>query len=64
MNIQMKNVNLYHIGYSLETIRSMPNGFKLLDNANNPRPDWFEYWPMRDFLLKTKLNPIPKTFGS
>jgi 2-polyprenyl-3-methyl-5-hydroxy-6-metoxy-1,4-benzoquinol methylase len=56
MNIQMKNVNLFHIGYSPETIQSMPNGFKLLDNANNPRPDWFEYWPIRDFLLKTKLK--------
>jgi ubiquinone/menaquinone biosynthesis C-methylase UbiE len=52
----MKNVNLFHIGYSPETVQNMPAGFQLLDNASNPRPDWFEYWPIRNFLLNTKLK--------
>lgn len=56
MNIQMKNVNIFHIGYSPETIQNIPEGFKLLDNSNNPRPDWFEFWPIRKFLKENKLK--------
>jgi hypothetical protein len=31
-------------------------GFKLLDNSDNQRPDWYEYWPIRNFLLNTPLD--------
>ncbi|MGD0501194.1 MAG: hypothetical protein ABSD02_00500 [Steroidobacteraceae bacterium] len=31
-------------------------GFEVLDNSANERPDWFEYWPMRKFLLNEALN--------
>lgn len=30
-------------------------GFGVLDNSSNERPDWFEYWPMRRFLLNESL---------
>jgi len=31
-------------------------GFRVLDNSANERPDWYEYWPMRRFLLNEKLD--------
>ncbi|MDP9082814.1 MAG: hypothetical protein M3N50_03500 [Pseudomonadota bacterium] len=31
-------------------------GFLVLDNSGNERPDWFEYWPMRKFLLAENLD--------
>lgn len=31
-------------------------GFLLLDNFANERPDWYEYWPMRQFLLNQALD--------
>lgn len=31
-------------------------GFAVLDNSANPRPDWFEYWPMRTHLLRETLD--------
>jgi hypothetical protein len=27
-----------------------------LDNSGNERPDWYEYWPIRKFLLNEKLD--------
>lgn len=31
-------------------------GYLLLDNSSNERPDWFEYWPIRKFLLHETLD--------
>jgi hypothetical protein len=31
-------------------------GFDVLDNSSNPRPDWFEYWPIREFLRSEALD--------
>jgi hypothetical protein len=31
-------------------------GFDVVDNSPNERPDWFEYWPMRKFLLSEALD--------
>jgi hypothetical protein len=31
-------------------------GFGVLDNSANQRPDWYEYWPIRNFLLKGPLD--------
>jgi hypothetical protein len=31
-------------------------GFLVLDNSANERPDWFEYWPIRKFLLNEPLD--------
>jgi hypothetical protein len=31
-------------------------GFEVLDNSGNERPDWFEYWPIRKFLLNEALD--------
>ena len=31
-------------------------GFLVLDNSANERSDWFEYWPIRKFLLGRPLQ--------
>ena len=49
-------VHLYHIAYSRETLDLSPEEFVILDNTKNERPDWFEYWPIRNFLNSAVLN--------
>lgn len=49
-------IHLYHIAYSQETLQSAPAEFLILDNLKNERPDWFEYWPIRNFLNSSVLN--------
>lgn len=31
-------------------------GFEVLDNSANVRPDWYEYWPIRNYLLNHALQ--------
>jgi hypothetical protein len=31
-------------------------GFRVLDNLEGNRPDWYEYWPIRSFLLRQALE--------
>jgi uncharacterized membrane protein len=49
-------IHLHHIAYSQQTLQALRPGFKLLDNLSNPRPDWYESWPIRQFLLNTVLD--------
>ncbi|MGE5466688.1 MAG: hypothetical protein ACM3Y9_04615 [Ignavibacteria bacterium] len=49
-------VRVLQIFYSEETRRQIDPGFEPLDNAANPRPDWREYWPIRNFLLSEPLE--------
>ncbi len=51
-----QRVHLHHIAYSAETLAQMPAQFIALDNQANARPDWREYWPMRNHLLKHTLE--------
>ena len=43
---------IYQICYSEETLAQVPEGFLVLDNTDNSRADWREYWPIRN-VLKT-----------
>lgn len=52
----MNKVALYHIAYSEQTVANMPDGFLLMDNTAHERDDWREYWPIRNFLLREKLD--------
>lgn len=45
-----RSVHLMHIGYSEATAAAIEPGFQLLDNIRNPRPDWYEIWPIRNWL--------------
>jgi hypothetical protein len=45
------DVHLYQIAYSDATRAALEPGYGLLDNLDNQRPDWYEYWPIRRHLL-------------
>ncbi|MBL8346517.1 MAG: hypothetical protein JNN03_13825 [Rubrivivax sp.] len=50
-------VHLHLIAYSeatLATITQAGPGWLVLDNLANPRPDWYEYWPIREHLLRAE----------
>ena len=49
-------VYLCQIGYSDATVGALEAGYALLDNRPNPRPDWYEYWPIRRFLREQSLD--------
>lgn len=53
----MNSAKVYQIHYSEATRLANDPGFLPLDNQANPRPDWREYWPMREFLLENPLEP-------
>jgi hypothetical protein len=36
--------------------QALDPGFLVLDNSANLRPDWYEYWPMRNYLLAQPLD--------
>ncbi|HVC02066.1 MAG TPA: hypothetical protein VND80_07670 [Steroidobacteraceae bacterium] len=36
--------------------QALDPGFLVLDNRSNERPDWYEYWPIRGFLLREPLD--------
>jgi hypothetical protein len=49
-------LHLFQIAYSAETRAMVGPGFEVLDNLDNQRPDWYEYWPIRRFLLGQALD--------
>jgi hypothetical protein len=44
------------ISYTAEIYDNVQAPFTPLDNRENPRPDWQEYWPIRKFLLNENLE--------
>lgn len=50
------DVFLYQIAYSNETLAAVEPGYLVMDNVRNDRPDWFGYWPIRNYLLKNELD--------
>ena len=51
----MNNIHLFQIAYSAEIAEQIDSNYLILDNKQNERPDWFEYWPIRKFLLKNEM---------
>lgn len=51
------NVQLFSIAWSAETLVQTDPDIAIIDNSANERPDWREYWPMRNYLLHAPLNP-------
>ena len=49
-------IRIFQICYSPETLASIPAGFSALDNTRNERPDWREYWHIRQYLLSHTLE--------
>jgi hypothetical protein len=52
----MQAVHIYQILNHYTSRQDLDQGFGVLDNAANERPDWFEYWPIRKFLLGETLD--------
>ena len=48
----MTEIHLHQIFYDEKTRGEVGAGFLPLDNCTNERPDWREYWPMRNFLMQ------------
>ena len=46
---------LYQIVYDDRTLDTRDPDLDMLDNLDNLRPDWSEYWPIRRFLLNTEI---------
>ena len=52
----MQAMHIYQILNYYTSRQELDPGFKVLDNSVNERPDWFEYWPIRTFLLNETLD--------
>lgn len=49
-------IHAYQIYYDEATRAGLDPAFLPLDNRSNERPDWYEYWPIRNFLLGNELD--------
>ena len=52
----MIHFQTFQIVYDDDTAARHDPGFELLDNFGNERPDWYEYWPIRKYLLSNDLD--------
>jgi hypothetical protein len=52
----MQDMHIYQILNHYTRRDELDQGFGVLDNSVNERPDWFEYWPIRRFLLNEALD--------
>ena len=52
----MHSVHVYQILNHYTSRQELDPGFEVLDNSANERPDWYEYWPIRKFLLNQPLD--------
>lgn len=51
-----KRVRIFQIYYDADTRRLVEPQFTPLDNSSSPRPDWAEYWPIRQVLQKQTFD--------
>lgn len=52
----MALANIYQIFYDQKTKQALDPAFIPLDNTANQRPDWYEFWVIRNFLNSHRLN--------
>jgi hypothetical protein len=52
----MPLLRIFQIYYNAQSRDQLDPGFIALDNLANERPDWREYWPMRNFLLNEPMD--------
>jgi hypothetical protein len=52
----MQAMHIYQILNHYTSPQDLDPGFAVLDNSSNERPDWYEYWPIRNFLLRQTLD--------
>lgn len=49
------DIRLFQIVYSEDPTEAPEADYMVLDNRSNPRPDWREYWPIRNFIRANTL---------
>lgn len=49
-------MHIYQILNYYTPREALDPGFQVLDNSANERPDWYEYWPIRKYLLNETLD--------
>jgi hypothetical protein len=52
----MSGIFIYQILNHYTKREDLDSGFLVLDNSSNARPDWYEYGPIRTFLLNEALD--------
>jgi hypothetical protein len=52
----MQRMHIFQILNHYTAPEALDPGFAVLDNSANERPDWFEYWPIRKYLLGEVLD--------
>jgi hypothetical protein len=52
----MAGIFIHQILTPLTSPDELDPGFIVLDNRSNERPDWYEYWPIRRFLLNEPME--------
>jgi len=52
----MAKSHIFQILNHYTSRQDLDPGFGVIDNSSNERPDWFEYWPIRKFLLNEPLD--------
>jgi hypothetical protein len=50
------SIRAFQIFYDAATRAALDPAFEPLDNSANERPDWYEYWPIRNFLRANALD--------
>lgn len=50
------DIRIFQIYYNQATEAALDPAFEPLDNSKNERPDWFEYWPIRNWLQANTLD--------
>ena len=52
----MPDLHVFQILNHYTSPKDLDPGFDVLDNSANPRPDWYEYWPIRRYLNNQPLD--------
>lgn len=52
----MSAAHVYQIFYDQRSRQALDPEFLPLDNSRDARPDWFEFWPIRQYLLANTLR--------
>jgi hypothetical protein len=55
-SVTAEGLFVHQIFYDEASRASIDPGFIPLDNTANPRPDWYEFWVILDFLRRTELS--------
>ena len=53
---KFKHVHVYQIAYNTETLIKIYDNINILDNSDNVRSDWREYWPIRNFFFQNQIS--------